>query len=39
MRATIALRDAVHTPLIRFVGRRSVPRMAGLNLLLHSSRR
>ncbi|RMJ23239.1 hypothetical protein PHISP_05898 [Aspergillus sp. HF37] len=25
MRATIALWDAVHTPLIRFVGRRSVP--------------
>lgn len=30
MRATLALRDAVHTPLIRFVGRRSVPRKLDL---------
>lgn len=26
MRATFALRNAAHTPLIRFIGKRSVPR-------------
>lgn len=33
MRLTLALREAAHTPLIRFVGRHSVPRMPGLELL------
>lgn len=28
MRATVVLRDAARTPLIRFIGRRSLPRMS-----------
>lgn len=33
MRVTLALREAAHAPLIRFVGRHSVPRMPALELL------